>query len=187
MPVGVTDLSCALCIKVAWMDHYVVFMVTSLWCIFQGPRGEIGEKGETGPPGAAGPAGARGPPGDDGPKGNPVCQLRRHTHSHNHDWCIIKAVSCRITVSHFSVELSAARVVVDAMSNIWVRLSLLSVSICLQGPVGFPGDPGPPGEPGAAVSATFIPHQTCVYIYYTIWWICVELIILLLHQLRVKF
>lgn len=36
-------------------------------------------------------------------------------------------------------------------------LSLLGVSIYLQGPVGFPGDPGPPGEPGAAVSATIIP------------------------------
>lgn len=25
--------------------------------------------------------------------------------------------------------------------------------LCLQGPVGFPGDPGPPGEPGVAVSS----------------------------------
>lgn len=79
-----------------------------VWCISpQGPRGETGEKGESGPPGAAGPAGARGPPGDDGPKGNPVCQL--HCHTHSHDWFIIRAVSNRITVSHFTVELSACQ------------------------------------------------------------------------------
>lgn len=62
-------------------------------------------------------------------------------------------------MSYFSVELSSARAVVDMMSNTRVMLSLLIVSICLQGPVGFPGDPGPPGEPGAAVSATFIPQS----------------------------
>lgn len=35
-----------------------------------------------------------------------------------------------------------------------MELSLV-VSVCLQGPVGFPGDPGPPGEPGTAVSAIY--------------------------------
>lgn len=134
-----------------------MFMLTNLWFIFpQGPRGETGEKGETGPPGAAGPPGARGPSGDDGPKGNPVCQL--HWHTHSRDWYIIWAVRDNITVSYFLVKLSAARAVVDVMSNIWVKLSLLSVSFSLQGPVGFPGDPGPPGEPGAGVSATFFPQ-----------------------------
>lgn len=42
------------------------------------------------------------------------------------------------------------------------KLSLLIVSIGLQGPVGFPGDHGPPGEPGAAVSATFIPSVNLI-------------------------
>lgn len=35
--------------------------------------------------------------------------------------------------------------------------------MCLQGPVGFPGDPGPPGEPGTAVSAELI-HQLIVVV-----------------------
>lgn len=74
---------------------------------------------------------------------------------HSFDLCIIRAVNNSITLSYFSVELFSARAVVDKVSNIWVKLSLLSVPISLQGPVGFPGDPGPPGEPGAAVSVTF--------------------------------
>lgn len=92
-----------------------------------------------------------------------VSSTHTHAHTNLHDWCIIRAVSESITVSYFSVELSAARAVVDIMSNARVMHSLLIVSICLQGPVGFPGDPGPPGEPGAAVSATFIP-QLIVFI-----------------------
>lgn len=36
-----------------------------------------------------------------------------------------------------------------------MRVSPTVVLMCLQGPVGFPGDPGPPGEPGAAVSVDF--------------------------------
>lgn len=49
------------------------------------------------------------------------------------------------------------------MSNTRAKLSLLNVSVCLQGPVGFPGDPGPPGEPGAGVSDAFIPSRLGYY------------------------
>ena len=67
-------------------------------------------------------------------------------------------------MSYVSVELSAVRDVVYTMSNI----SLLSVSVCLQGPVGFPGDPGPPGEAGAAVSATFITQSLIFRMAYNV-------------------
>lgn len=77
-------------------------------------------------------------------------------------------------LSYSSVELSSVRHVVDTMSNIWVKLSLLSVFICLQGPVGFPGDPGPPGEPGAAVSATFIPQSILCLGWCTIQWVAIH-------------
>lgn len=42
----------------------------------------------------------------------------------------------------------------ETSAELLIELSLMPrLSLCVQGPVGFPGDPGPPGEPGVAVSA----------------------------------
>ena len=42
----------------------------------------------------------------------------------------------------------------DPVAEPLIELSLmLCLFVCVQGPVGFPGDPGPPGEAGVAVSA----------------------------------
>lgn len=99
------------------------------------------------------------------------------THTRIHDWCTIRAASDSVIVSYFSVELSSATAVVDTMSNMWSKLTFFNASMCLQGPVGFPGDPGPPGEPGAAVSAAFIPQSvaSCLQ-YHRIWCICIIII-----------
>uniref|UniRef100_A0A665X0W0 Collagen, type XI, alpha 1b n=1 Tax=Echeneis naucrates TaxID=173247 RepID=A0A665X0W0_ECHNA len=117
-----------------------------VWVVLpQGSDGEAGPRGQQGMFGQKGDEGPRGFPGLPGPIG---LQVSRSIHPPD-----------RETGEKGETGPPGAAGPAGARGppgddgpkgNPVLKISPLSVSICLQGPVGFPGDPGPPGEPGTA-------------------------------------